>query len=343
MTLRVAVVGAGFIGADHAAAYAAQPDVELVGIVDPDPARSADLAERFGATAFTDLDALLAGARPDAASICVPTGLHRSVAERLAAAGVHLLLEKPMAPTVADCDAITAAAEEAGIVLMLGLTHRFHTELLEAQRLIADGAIGTPMLAQDAFSFGEHGPWPAWYYDRDLSGGGELMHDGVHLVDRLEWLVGSPIVEVYGRTTTYARSIDGVEDGGVAVLAFASGAIGSLFVNEATHPLRSDAPSVPMPGRLELEIHGSRGSIRYRTWHELIVDIAGAPSRTVPRSDDDEMSREIRAFVDAVASGGPPVVGAREGRRGIAIVDAIYESERRGRPVLVDELFPPPR
>jgi predicted dehydrogenase len=127
------------------------------------------------------------------------------------------------------------------------------------------------------------------------------------------------------------------------VLAFASGAIGSLFVNEATHPLRSDAPSVPMPGRLELEIHGSRGSIRYRTWHELIVDIAGAPSRTVPRSDDDEMSREIRAFVDAVASGGPPVVGAREGRRGIAIVDAIYESERRGRPVLVDELFPPPR
>jgi predicted dehydrogenase len=342
MTLRVAVVGAGFIGADHAAAYAAQPDVELVGIVDPDPARSADLAGRFGATAFTDLDGLLAGARPDAASVCVPTGLHRSVVERLAAAGVHLLLEKPMAPTVADCDAIAAAAEQAGVVLMLGLTHRFHAELIEAHRLIAEGAIGSPMLAQDAFSFGEHGPWPAWYYDRDLSGGGELMHDGVHLVDRLEWLVGSPIVEVYGRTTTYARSIDGVEDGGVAVLAFASGAIGSVFVNEATHPLRSDAPSVPMPGRLELEIHGSRGSIRYRTWHELIVDIAGEPSRTMPRGDDGEMGREIRAFIDAVASGGPPPVGAREGRRGIAIVGAIYESERQGRPVLVDELFPPP-
>jgi UDP-N-acetyl-2-amino-2-deoxyglucuronate dehydrogenase len=342
MTLRVAVVGAGFIGADHAAAYAAQPDVELVGIVDPDPARSADPAGRFGAAAFTDLDGLLAVARPEAASVCVPTGLHRSVAERLAAAGVHLLLEKPMAPTVADCDAITAAAEQAGIVLMLGLTHRFHAELMEAHRLIADGAIGTPMLAQDAFSFGEHGPWPAWYYNRELSGGGELMHDGVHLVDRLEWLVGSPIVEVYGRTSTYARSIEGVEDGGVAVLAFANGAIGSLFVNEATHPIRSDAPSVPMPGRLELEIHGSRGSIRYRTWHELVVDIAGEPSRTVPRSDAGEMDREIRAFVDAVASGGPPVVGAREGRRGIAIVGAIYESERRGRPVLVDELFPPP-
>ena len=341
MTLRVAVVGAGFIGVDHATAYAAQPDAELVGIVDPDAARATELAERSGARAFTDLERLLAEVRPGAASVCVPTGMHRSVVERLAAAGVHILLEKPMAQTVADCDAIAATAEQAGIVLMLGLTHRFHAELIEAHRLIADGAIGTPMLAQDAFSFGEHGPWPAWYYDRAMSGGGELMHDGVHLVDRLEWLVGSPIVEVYGRTTTYARSIDGVEDGGVAVLAFANGAIGSLFVNEATHPLRSDAPSVPMPGRLELEIHGSRGSIRYRAWHELIVDVVGEPSRTVPRSDDGEMGREIRAFLDAVVGGGPPVVGAREGRRGIAIIGAIYESERLGRPIVVDELFPP--
>ncbi|HEY8799246.1 MAG TPA: Gfo/Idh/MocA family oxidoreductase, partial [Candidatus Limnocylindrales bacterium] len=90
MTLRVAVVGAGFIGADHATAYAAQPDAELVAVVDPDPGRAADLAGRSGATAFTDVDGLLAEARPDAASVCVPTGLHRVVVERLAAAGVHV-------------------------------------------------------------------------------------------------------------------------------------------------------------------------------------------------------------------------------------------------------------
>lgn len=340
MTLRVAVVGAGFAGSDHAAAYSAQADAELVGIVDPTPGRAAELAGRSGGRPFVDLDALFGEAPPDAASVCVPTGLHRTVVERLAQAGVHVLLEKPMAQTVADCDAIAATAERAGIVLMLGLTHRFHAELIEARRLIDAGAIGTPMLAQDAFSFGEPGPWPAWYYQHALSGGGELMHDGVHLVDRMEWLIGSPIVEVYGRTTTYARSIDGVEDGGVAVLMFANGAIGSLFVNQATHPLRSDAASVPMPGRLELEIHGAKGSIRYRTWHELIVDLAGEPTRVVTRTDSDEMRREIRAFLDAIRSGTEPAVGAREGRRGIAIVGAIYESERRHHPVVVDELFP---
>ena len=342
MTIRVAVVGAGFIGADHAAAYASQPDAILAGILDTDPGRAQALALRHATAAFGELDRLIAEGRPDAVSVCVPTGLHRSLVERLADAGVHVLLEKPMAPTVEDCDAIADDARRAGVVLMLGLTHRFHAELLEAKRLIVDGAIGRPMLAQDAFSFGEHGPWPAWYYDRAMSGGGELMHDGVHLVDRLEWLLDSPIVEVYGRTTTYARSIPRVEDGGVAVLAFDSGAIASLFVNQATHPLRSDGATVPMPGRLELEIHGSLGSIRYRTWHQLVVDLAGKPSRVVDRTDGDEMIREIREFLDAIIERRPPIVGVHEGRRGIAIIGAIYESERRGRPVLVDELFPAP-
>lgn len=340
--LRAAVVGAGFIGIEHVAAYAAAAGVELVAIVDADAERAAKVAAVHGGRPFADLDTMLAATRPTIASVCVPTALHLPVVERLAAGGCHLLLEKPMAASVADCDAIAAVCRATGVTLMVGFTHRFHRELIEARVLIAAGTLGMPMLVQDVFSFGEHGPWPSWYYDRSLSGGGELMHDAVHLVDRMAWLVGSPIVEVYGRTTTYARGIAGVEDAGVAVLGFANGAIGSLFVNESTYPLRSDAPSVPMPGRLELEIHGSRGSIRYRTWYELIVDIAGAPSRTVAGTPRDEMAREIDEFLEAVREGRPPSVGAIEGRRAIAVVQAIYESEQRGRPVLVDELFPPP-
>lgn len=335
--LRAAVIGAGFIGLDHAAAYAANPTAELVAVVDPDPERVAAAVSSFGGRAFAAVDAMLAAIGPDVASVCVPTALHLPVVVELAAAGCGILLEKPMAESVEACDAIEDACRRAGVHLMLGLTHRFHRELIEAHRLIEAGALGQPMLALDVFSFGEHGPWPAWYYDRRLSGGGELMHDAVHLVDRMAWLVGSPIVEVFGRTTDYARGIAGVEDGGVAVLGFANGAIGALFVNEATHPLRSDAPSVPMPGRLELEIHGTRGSIRYRTWHELIVDLAGQPSRTVTDLPRDEMTSEIAEFLDAVRTGRPPSVGAKEGRRGIAVVQAIYASEQSGRPARVDD------
>ncbi len=338
--LRAAVIGAGFIGLDHAAAYAADPGAELVALVDPAVERVAAAAETLGARSYASVSTMVEGSQPDVVSVCVPTALHLQVVIECVAAGLHVLLEKPMAASVAECDAIEAACRSAGLTLMVGLTHRFHRELIEARGLIAAGAIGRPTIVQDVFAFGEHGPWPDWYYDRRMSGGGELMHDAVHLVDRLAWLIDSPIVEVYGRTTTGVRGVAGVEDGGVAVLTFADGAIGSLFVFEATHPLRSDAASVPMPGRLELEIHGERGSIRYRTWHELIIDLAGAPSRTVVGVERDELPREIAEFLAAVREGRPPSVGAAEGRRGIAVVQSIYESERIGRPVRVDELFP---
>jgi predicted dehydrogenase len=341
--LRVAIVGGGIVGRDQASAFAAQPDARLVAFVGRDAERTAAVAARFGALSYLDLEQLMSEQRVDAVSVCTPTGLHRRFVEIAAAAGAHVLLEKPMATSVDDCDAIDRACRAAGVTLMLGFTHRFHPELQEAARIVGSGGIGKPMLAQDVFSFGEFEPWPDWYYDHALSGGGELMHDGVHMADRLEWVMGSRIVDVFGRTTSYARGIHGVEDGGVAIFAFENGAIASIFVNQARYPLRSDADSVPMPGRMELEIHGARGTIRYRTWHELVVDIAGEATRTIARDGPGgEMRAEVREFLDAVREGRPPIVGAAEGRRGIAVIQAIYESERRGRPVRVDELYPRP-
>ncbi len=342
MTIRVGVVGAGFIGVDHLAAYASWPDAEIVGVADPDPGTVAAAAARHGTRAHPDVAALLAAGGVDALSVCVPTGLHLPVVRVAAAAGVHVLLEKPMAATVAECDEIAELCGAAGVTLMLGFTHRFHRELVRARELVAAGRLGPIGLASDHFSFGEDGPWPAWYYRRELAGGGELMHDAVHLVDRLAWLVGSPIVEVYGRTTGYARGIAGVEDGGAAVLRFENGALGSLFVNQSTLPLHRDAPAVPMPGRLELELHGPRGSLRYRTWQSLEFDGDGGESWTVEDGPRDELRLEVREFLDAIGEGRTPSVGATEGRRGIAVVGAIYKSERLGRPVRVDELFPPP-
>jgi predicted dehydrogenase len=218
------------------------------------------------------------------------------------------------------------------VTLMLGFTHRFHPELVRARELIASGRLGAIGLVHDHFTFGETGPWPAWYYARELSGGGELMHDAVHLVDRLAWLLDSPIVEVHGRTSSFVRGIEGVEDAGVATLLFAGGAIGSLFVHEASFPLHKDDPRVPMPGRLELEIHGTKGSLRYRTWSSLEFDSADEHWEwtDAPR---DELRLEVGEFLAAINEGRAPSVGAAEGRRGIAVIQAIYESERLGRPL----------
>lgn len=339
MTIRVGVVGAGFIGRDHLAAYAGWPDARIVGVADVDLDRARAAAEPHGAPAYPDLAAMVAAGGLDAISVCVPTGLHLAAVRIAATAGLHILLEKPMATSVAECDEIAGLAAAAGVTLMLGFTHRFHAELLRARSLIADGRLGVVGLVHDHFSFGEAGPWPAWYYARDLSGGGELMHDAVHLVDRMAWLLDSPILEVHGRTSSFVRGIPGVEDAGVATLTFANGAIGSLFVHEAPFPLHKDDERVPMPGRLELEIHGTTGSLRYRTWQSLEFDSADE-HWTVDDAPRDELRLEVGEFLAAVREGRVPSVGAAEGRRGIAVVQAIYESERRGRPVRVDELYP---
>ena len=341
MPVRVAVVGAGFVGLDHLGAYASWSDAKIVGVVDTDLPRATEAAARYGGRPYASVGELLASEQVDALSVCVPTGLHLPVVREVVAAGAHILLEKPMAASVTDCDEIARLCRAAGVLLMLGFTHRFHAELRKAKEMIEEGRLGEVMLAHDHFSFGETGPWPAWYYSRELSGGGELMHDAVHLVDRMAWLIGSPIVEVDGRTTTYARGIEGVEDGGVAILRFANGAIGSMFVNQSTFPLHQDAPSVPMPGRLELELHGKRGSFRYRTWQSLEFD---SPDEhwVLDNQPRDELRLEVREFLDAIAEGRPPIVAAREGRRGVATVAAICESERRGSRVLVDDLFPEP-
>jgi predicted dehydrogenase len=340
MTIRVGVVGAGFIGRDHLAAYAGWPEARIVGVADVDPERARAAAEPYGASAWPDLATMAAGVRRegaplDAVSVCVPTGMHLSAVREAAAAGLHILLEKPMATSVAECDEIVELVEAAGVTLMLGFTHRFHAELIRARELIGAGRLGSIGLVHDHFSFGETGPWPAWYYARELSGGGELMHDAVHLVDRMAWLLDSPIVEVHGRTSSFVRGIDGVEDAGVATLAFANGAIGSLFVHEASFPLHRDDPRVPMPGRLELEIHGTAGSLRYRTWQSLEFDSADEHWQ-IDDAPRDEMRLEIGEFLAAIREGRSPSVGAAEGRRGIAVVQAIYASERLRRPVLVD-------
>lgn len=340
MKIRCAVIGAGFIGLDHVKAYKSWPDAEVVAVAETNAVRADELARTFGIRAYGDYESLLASEDVQAVSICVPTGLHLPVALAAAKAGKHILLEKPMARTVSECDAIREACQSSGVKLMLGFTHRFHSELRLAKRMIAEGQLGQVLLASDLFSFGEEKPWPDWYYSRELGGGGEMMHDAVHCVDRLAWLIGSPIDEVYGRTSAYARNISGVEDGGAACLVFANGAIASLFVNQSTFPLPSDSPRVPMPGRMELELHGTRGSLRYNTWQSLQFSNAGQ-AFTLTRQRSDEMAQEIREFLDAILENRQPIVGGAEGRQGIAVIQALYESERRHAPVQVAEMLAP--
>jgi UDP-N-acetylglucosamine 3-dehydrogenase len=187
----VAIVGAGFMGAAHAANYASLGErVRVKTVCGRSPERAARVAEMVGAGSSVDVAAVFADPELDAVDICLPTPLHREVAERAFAAGKHVFVEKPIALTLEDADAIIAAAKRSGKMLMVGLVLRFWPEYVELRRLVERGELGRPR-AVFAQRLSPPADWADWLGDREQSGGTsvDLM---IHDFDQMNDLLGMP-------------------------------------------------------------------------------------------------------------------------------------------------------
>jgi len=187
----VAIVGAGFMGSAHAGNYAALGDrVRVKAVCARNLERAARVAGIVGAEATVDLDAVLVDRELDAVDVCVPTPAHREVVERAFGAGKHVFVEKPLALTIEDADAILAAADRSGRMLMVGLVLRFWPEYAELARLVETGELGRP-LAVSALRLSPPADWAEWIGDPEQSGGTavDLM---IHDFDQMNRLLGPP-------------------------------------------------------------------------------------------------------------------------------------------------------
>lgn len=322
--MQVGIVGAGQVAVRHAVAYDAHPDATVLAVAEPLRERGEALAAAHEARWFASLDELLAAGGVDALSICVPHHLHRDAVEQACAARVHVLLEKPIANTLEDADAILDATSAAGIVLMLGFVHRFRSEVLHARRLLEGGAIGEPFSLLDRFcSLGGPHP-PAWVWDRAAAGGGVLMYGGIHVVDRLRWLLGREVLAVTARAHE-AYGFGDVEDGLVALLDLEDGATATLFEH---------SPPFGRPGGWATEVFGTEGAIRIQTGEWVEVTTAAGTDR-VDAEDELHFEREIAEFVAAVAEGREPSVPGEAGRASLAVALAAYASAESGATVRI--------
>jgi predicted dehydrogenase len=327
--LKVGVIGAGQVAIRHAAAYAANRDAVVVAVADTDADRAGELARQHRAEAYRSYEDLFAAGGVDAVSVCVPHHLHLPVTSAATEAGVHLLMEKPIANTLAEADEMIVAAERAGVTMMIGFVHRFRTEVLEAKRLLDEGAVGAPATAIDKFcSLGGSHP-PAWVWRKAEAGGGVLMYGGIHALDRLLWFLESDVVSVYCRTHNYAGYGD-VEDGLVAMLEFANGTTGVLFEN---------SPPYGRPGGWSTEIFGPDGAVRVLTG-EAVELTSSRRSFALRSADELHFEREIDEFVSAVLERREPSVPAAAGRAALDVALAIYESARRAEPVNLADRAP---
>jgi predicted dehydrogenase len=316
------LVGAGVVAERHIAAIAEVSEVRVVAVTDVDPDRAHRLADRAGAAAVGDLLDLLDRPDVEVVVLTVPHALHADLAVRAAVSGRHLLVEKPLATTVADCDRIIAAAEAAGVLLWVGQQQRQFQQVRAARELLRDGAIGTPLLYSERRSndYSRDGTRPAWFTDFALAGGGIAMLVGVHTIDRASWLLDARPVAVAGTTATPEGWQ--IETDAAGTIWFDTGCPAHF----AWHSGRDFYH--------ETVIVGERGQLRLDPSGLTVVDANGGTERPVEFDADREytlsFARQYRALARTLRDGAPPEITPAEGRAAVATVHALYASAREG-------------
>lgn len=343
---RIAVAGAGYIGLAHIEVIRNNPLCTLSAIADPSPA-SRDFAASVGARHFQTLDELLAQDRPDGLVLATPNALHVPQALQCLAQGVPILLEKPIAPTLAEAMKLVEAVESQQGKILIG-HHRAHSPIMaKAREVIASGELGKLVAVTGSATFYKpdsyfaDGPW------RKEPGGGPLLLNMIHEVHNLRILCGE-IVAVQAFASHATREF-AVEDTVAISLQFASGALGTFMLSDTAASARSweqtSQENKAYPSYDDEDcyvVSGTRGSLsvptmRLKTYPKLEDRSWWKPfeSATVEMVRDDPLKHQMAHFMQVIQGKAQPLVSARDGMLNLKVTQAIVQAAREGRTVQV--------
>lgn len=359
--MRFGIIGCGVIGALHAQTVdSLAPRAELAVVVDAIEERATELAAKFDVEASTSVDDLLARDDIDAVTICTPSGAHSDVAVAAIEAGKHVIIEKPLDIRLDAARRVLAAEKKSDRTVMVVSQHRYDVASRIVNDSLQNGKFGR-VTSGNAIM-----PW--WrsqgYYDSGdwrgtwaLDGGGALMNQGIHTIDLLAWFMGEP-VEVTAYAERLAHERIEVEDTAVAIVRFASGALGVVHGTTAAYP----------GGATRVHVHGDRGSaiidhnklVYYHAAEgdgeeyaygaggkanqvDAILEAYGPPEEgdgmpAVAGLSTTSHTTQFKDFLSAVEEGRPPFVTVEAATNTLALIRAIYESARTQQPVKVKEL-----
>ena len=318
---RVAVVGCGAMAETrHLPALGRRPGRRVAALVDRDEGRARALAREHGDPAvFSSHRDLIEAGGVDGAIVAVPPRLHASISQDLMRAGIPVLVEKPVALTLAECDAMARTAEETGVIVAVGLMRRFAPQLVMVKRLLQEGALGP--IHRIELRDGSIFRWPAatdFPFRKDQAGGGVLIDLGVHSVDLLIWWMGDVTLLEY-------RDNDrgGVESDCLMKVGLASGGVGELEFSR-TRRLRGTAILVGEQGRLEVDLADNHLDLSFSEGHHLVGEVQQDSGGQVV-DQVALIAAEHDDWVNAVVSGTSPRATAVEARRSLALILEAYE------------------
>jgi UDP-N-acetyl-2-amino-2-deoxyglucuronate dehydrogenase len=357
--MRVGLVGHGAVAGIYARILERHPDAHVVAVAGRSMEEAAAFASAHDVPAFGDVADMISAAAVDIAVVATPHPTHAALAISAMEAGAHVLVEKPMAVSTADCDLMLDAAERAAVTLGVVSQRRYFEPIRRMKAAIDAGRIGRPALATVSIlgwrdhAYYETDPWRGTWKGE---GGGVLVNQAVHHLDLLQWLFG-PVVEVFGYWANVNHPGIEVDDSAVAVVRGADGRMGTILVSNAQRPGLYAS----------IHVHGDSGaSVGVQTDGSQMF-IAGMQEHQEPpitdvwtiRGEEDALPRlqrldreafarsdpilhyhrlQVDDFIDAVLTRRPPRATGLDGRRAVALFEGIYRAQKTGMPQQVDEV-----
>jgi predicted dehydrogenase len=351
--LKTAVIGYGKVAHTHAEALASIPESEFVAVCGRDPARARAFGEQHRVRPFPDVEEMV-GAGVQAVVVATPHPAHASVTTAALRAGAHALVEKPLASSLEDCDAMIDAARAARKQLATISQRRLYAPALRVRAAIDAGKLGRPVLGTATLlgwrdeAYYRSDPWRGSWAGE---GGGVLVNQAPHQIDLLQWFMGD-VDELYGVRANLNHPYVEVEDTSIAVLRFRSGALGNIVVSNSQNPgifgkvwvhgsngatvgVQTDGGSMFISGMTAAaeppindvwKVPGEEG--RLERWQREDADFFGTIDATKHYH-----RLQIRDFLQAILEGREPLVPGEEGRKTVEIFTAIYRSQRDRQPV----------
>ncbi|WP_169306647.1 Gfo/Idh/MocA family protein [Cohnella pontilimi] len=323
--LKVGLVGAGGMGAVHAAALAGMRGAKLVGVVDAREEAARRLVEQAGVAHYTSLDELVSAENPNLIDICLPTDLHKEYAVRAAELGKHVFCEKPMARSSEEAQAMVEACRKAGVKLMIGHVLRFSPEYRTAKQMVEDGRlgrVGTVRMIREGAAPG----WSAWFGDNKRSGG-VLLDLAIHDMDWLRWTFGEA-ERVYAKLAGTEQGLPG--EHAVVSIRMKSGVIAHITGSWAQ----------PDGFRTFLELAGTGGVAKFDSadTYSIKTTLRGEERLTHQLEsplEPDGYFHELQHFIDCIASGTEPSVNGEDAAQSLELALAAIRSAETGQVVFL--------
>ena len=343
--INIGILGCGKIAqVRHIPEYAENPDAKLAAFFSPNRARAQEQADKYGGKVYDTAEALLADPDIDAVSICAANYAHAELSIQALNAGKHVLCEKPMATTLADCEAMVECAKKNGKFLMIGHNQRLAKAHMEAKRLIDEGLIGDIITFRTSFGHGGPETWSispgknVWFFDKKKAAMGVMADLGVHKTDLIQYLTGQRVVRTTARLVTLDKrgedgELIGVDDNAVCIYEMSGGAFGTMTASW-TYYGAEDNSTV---------LYGTKGLMRIYDdpAHSIVVKLADGQEQVydveqIQTNDNQTKSGVIDLWVDCLKNNRAPEISGESALCAMRAVFASIASSQTGKAVEIE-------